>query len=284
MRIRSIKPEFWRSADTADLDMFTRLLFIGLWNYVDDNGVGEDDVHLIRSDLFPRDRNVDELSAQIRGSLSELSRRGQITRFRHLKTGRDYFHVAAWHHQKINRPTESKKPLPTSDDCQLREDSGTTHGGFTEDSLPDQGIKGTRDQGIPPYPPQAETMADRLPATRTKDGAGEARNRIANLPTCSAGAYRIAKAFSDSLPVPVESGLLSGIATQIDKCLGDDIPPPAVADGIKAWAASDSFSPTQIPNFVLKAATRTRGVGKPTIKAVGYDAAVKEILAELEVS
>ena len=40
MRIRSIKPEFWTSDDITALAVDDRLLFIGLWSYVDDNGVG----------------------------------------------------------------------------------------------------------------------------------------------------------------------------------------------------------------------------------------------------
>ncbi len=35
VRIRSIKPEFWRSDDIDALSVFERLLFIGLWSYVD---------------------------------------------------------------------------------------------------------------------------------------------------------------------------------------------------------------------------------------------------------
>lgn len=147
MRIRSIKPEFWRSADTAALDMFTRLLFIGLWNYVDDNGVGDDDVSLIRSDLFPRDPLGEELSLRIHGGLTELSRRAQITRYLDTKTGRRYLYVTNWHHQKINRPSRSNKPLPTSEDIEFTEDSVSPHGALTDDSLPDLGIKGSRDLG-----------------------------------------------------------------------------------------------------------------------------------------
>ena len=49
MRIRSIKPEFWTSDDIADLTIEDRLLFIGLWSYVDDNGVGIDKEHLVVS-------------------------------------------------------------------------------------------------------------------------------------------------------------------------------------------------------------------------------------------
>jgi hypothetical protein len=162
MRIRSVKPEYWRSADTAVLDIFTRLLFIGLWNYVDDNGVGEDDVHLIRSDLFPRDRNVDELSERIHGSLTELSTRGQILRYTHLDTGRDYFKVEAWQHQKISHPTASKKPLPTSDNIKLKEGSVNPPGILSESSGSDLGIKGSRDLG------NKGSIQPRKRASRTK--------------------------------------------------------------------------------------------------------------------
>lgn len=146
MRIRSVKPEYWRSADTAELDMFTRLLFIGLWNYVDDNGVGEDDVSLIRSDLFPREPNVDELSGIIHGALTELSSKGQITRYIDSVSGRRYIHVSSWHHQRINRPTDSTKPLPTSKYCELIEGSLSLHGAHGDDSLL-EGIKGAGNKG-----------------------------------------------------------------------------------------------------------------------------------------
>ena len=59
MRIRSIKPEFWRSPDISDLAIEDRLLFIGLWSYVDDNGVGQDRVSTICADLFADDLSRD---------------------------------------------------------------------------------------------------------------------------------------------------------------------------------------------------------------------------------
>ena len=55
MRIRSIKPEFWRSRDIANLNWDARLVFIGLWSYVDDNGVGKDIDYDIIGDLFAAD-------------------------------------------------------------------------------------------------------------------------------------------------------------------------------------------------------------------------------------
>lgn len=147
MRIRSTKPEFWRSPDTARLSYFARLLFMGLWNYVDDNGVGEYDEALIRSDLFPRDP-VDEVSVMIHGAIIELYGMAQIILFESVETGRQYLQVANWHHQKINRPTKSQKPTATSANIRLIEPSVSDPGVITEDSLPDQGIKGSREPGI----------------------------------------------------------------------------------------------------------------------------------------
>ena len=53
MRIRSIRPEFWTSEDITSLSWEQRLIYIGLWSYVDDNGVGRDNPKLIAADLFP---------------------------------------------------------------------------------------------------------------------------------------------------------------------------------------------------------------------------------------
>ncbi|EUA31270.1 bacteriophage gp78 domain protein [Mycobacterium xenopi 3993] len=40
-RIRTIKPEFWDSPDTAAADLRTRLLYIAMWNWADDYGIGD---------------------------------------------------------------------------------------------------------------------------------------------------------------------------------------------------------------------------------------------------
>lgn len=281
MRIRSIKPEFWRSSDTAALPVFTRLLFIGLWNYVDDNGVGEADENLIRSDLFPRE-DVSEVSSKIRRGLDDLSIGGQIVRYQ-AANGRRYLHVVNWtEHQKIDRPTKSKKPLPTSDEVVLVEDSSKIRREVGEGSLPDLGNEGARERGNegPPRGPELETCSAVVPMRQT----GTERV-LAKYSKLSQPARHIAKAFSDSLPAPIQSDVLGEMATQIDKCLTDGIPPEAIAAGIREWAASDSWSPTQITRFVAKATAKAgnnNGHGKATRKAMDYDAAAEALIAELE--
>lgn len=145
MRIRSIKPEFWSSEDIGALPWDVRLLFIGLWSYVADSGVGRDNEKLIVADLFPlEDDPLDTLATVSRG-LATLSDAGLITRYR-VGTKR-FLHISNWAaHQKIDKPTRSPFPPPTCEDAVFGESSRATR----ESSPPgsrDLGIKGSREQG-----------------------------------------------------------------------------------------------------------------------------------------
>lgn len=120
MRIRSIRPEFWRSDDIDALDHATRLLFIGLWSYVDDNGVGRDRVSDIAGDLFSGDlsREPRETLARVSEGLGRLLEGGLISRYE--VANRRYLHVTSWaEHQKIDKPGRARYPLPTCDDAQF---------------------------------------------------------------------------------------------------------------------------------------------------------------------
>lgn len=160
MRIRTIKPEFWRSRDIADLSIEDRLLFIGLWSYVDDNGVGRDEPQLIQCDLFPLDP-LTEGSVRVHAGLNRLADKGLIIRFTAPDGGR-YVEVASWaKHQKINRPSKPRFPQYDAENCTLTEPSVSPHDTLTEDSLPEQGT-GNREQGSnsPLLSPRGDAVAD----------------------------------------------------------------------------------------------------------------------------
>ena len=111
MRIRSIKPEFWRSRDIAKLDWDTRLVFIGLWSYVDDNGVGKDIDYDIIGDLFASDLIKDprETVARVSRALASLSEAGLI--YRYEFDGTPYLEIATWsRHQRIDKPGKPRYP------------------------------------------------------------------------------------------------------------------------------------------------------------------------------
>ena len=116
MRIRSIKPEFWSSPDIAALSDSDRLLFIGLWSYVDDHGRGRDDVALIVAALFPHDMvaNSRDTVAKVRDGLARLSEADLIIRY--TVASRTYFLVTGWgKHQRVDKPRASRIPEPTEE-------------------------------------------------------------------------------------------------------------------------------------------------------------------------
>ena len=181
MRIRTIKPEFWRSEDIAALSIEDRLLFIGLWSYVEDNGVGRDEPQLIQCDLYPLDAFT-EASLRTHGGLMRLSQQGLITRFEG-PDGRKYLQINSWDkHQKINRPSKPRFPQYNAENCTLTEGSLSPHCTLTEGSLPEQGT-GNREQGTGKHTllgPSHETEAAESASAETQTVAADAPPATAN--------------------------------------------------------------------------------------------------------
>ena len=108
-RIRTVKPEFWKSEAIARLSMQTRLTFIGLWAYVDDNGVGRDVEKLIAAELYALEADPVATLAHVAASLDELSRELRITRY--MVGGKPFLSITGWsEHQKIDRPNKPRYP------------------------------------------------------------------------------------------------------------------------------------------------------------------------------
>jgi hypothetical protein len=148
MRIRSIKPEFWRSDDIASLNWEARLFFIGLWSYVDDNGVGIDRLASIAADLFSGDleRDPPETFARVSRGLQELSEAGRISRY--TVDGKAYLEITNWSkHQRIDKP--NKPRFPRSDDISaIFRESVARVSEKLAPGTEEQGNRGTEEQGI----------------------------------------------------------------------------------------------------------------------------------------
>jgi hypothetical protein len=113
MRIRSTKPEFWRSERIADLSWDARLVLKGLESYVDDNGVGKDDVALVVADVFPRDmvRETSRTLARVSEAISELHQKGFVHRYE--SDGTRLMYLSWWESfQRIDKPTRGRFPRP----------------------------------------------------------------------------------------------------------------------------------------------------------------------------
>lgn len=182
MRIRSILPAFWESEDIAAMDWETRLVFIGLWSYVDDNGVGRDIERLIVADLFALEEDPRETLATVSRALQTLSTGGQITRY---KAGsRRYLHVVKWDtYQRIDRPGKVRYPLPTCDDVKIRETLATVSRDTRDTLAPGEGEKGRRGEGKEPSSADADAAFEAFwalcPRKVGKDAAKKAWTKAA---------------------------------------------------------------------------------------------------------
>jgi len=154
VRIRSIKPEFWRSQDVSALALEDRLLFIGLWSYVDDNGVGFDRNSVIAAELFADDleRDPRDTFARVSRGLLKLSEALLITRY--SVEGRHFLYITNWKkHQRIDKPAKDRYPLPTCANAVPRDSLATPSRGPRETLAPgtgEQGSRGTGEEGRTP--------------------------------------------------------------------------------------------------------------------------------------
>ena len=95
-RIRTLKPEFFRSRSLAECSIPARLTFMGLWTEADDHGRGVADAHVLKGALWPLN---DEISPEIvEEHLQELAAdRGSGAHIRLYEArGRRYFEIRNW--------------------------------------------------------------------------------------------------------------------------------------------------------------------------------------------
>lgn len=157
MRIRSIKPEFWRSDDIDALSIPDRLLFIGLWSYVDDNGVGLFSLKDIVGDLFAGDmlRDSNETLIRVKEGLKALFERGLIEIY--SQDGSTYLAITNWgKHQRVPNPNKPRYPRPSADSetpLYLFNESLIRPNESLRTGTGEQGNRGTEEQ-IPPIAPQ----------------------------------------------------------------------------------------------------------------------------------
>ena len=146
MRIRSIHPEFWRSEDVAAMDWETRLVFIGLWSYVDDNGVGRDNEKLIMAELFPLEDDPRATLATVSRALQTLSDGGQIERY--SVDGKALLYITAWEKwQRIDRPSKKRFEPPTCGNAVPRDTLATPSRDYFVALASGEGEKGRRGEG-----------------------------------------------------------------------------------------------------------------------------------------
>jgi hypothetical protein len=127
MRIRTVKPEFWTDEKVGELTLTSRLLFIALLNYADDEGNFKCSMKQIKIYSFPYD-DID-----IQPYLNELVQHKFMIPY--VVENTSYIHIVNFKkHQKINRPSPPMHPI-------FNEYSMSNHVLFTNSSQRKEGRK-----------------------------------------------------------------------------------------------------------------------------------------------
>lgn len=143
-RIRSIKPDFFKSRSVKKLTDREKLVWIGLWPYADDYGRLLDEPAMIAGELWAVGLNEKRMNDTLQG----LHRAGRITRYQ--VNGEGFIQVTGWEHQKISHPTDSNiPPIP------VESHSGTAPEPFVLEGIGEErkGEEGTRGSAPHPLPP-----------------------------------------------------------------------------------------------------------------------------------
>jgi hypothetical protein len=101
-----IDPEFWSDEEVGRWSFHTRLFYIAIWNFADDEGILKANSRLLKAQIFPYDEDVDidKCKEETKGKVEWYSVNGQTYGF--IRNFLKY--------QRIDRPTVSKLPKPNT--------------------------------------------------------------------------------------------------------------------------------------------------------------------------
>lgn len=123
-RMRTVKPEFFRSASMGRVPPCARLLAIAMWQEADDHGRGLASAKQLAGIAFPHDDDIG--SKQVERWISDLEREGHVELYD--IAGTRYYRVIEWRHQHINKPGDPRYPAPPT--------TRTTNGARPESDVP----------------------------------------------------------------------------------------------------------------------------------------------------
>lgn len=230
-RIRSVKPEFWKSEAIACLPIRTRLTFIGLWTYVDDNGVGRDNARLIAAELYPLEEDPRETLANVQRDLDELQRSGRIVRY--AVEGTAYLSIANWsEHQRIDKPNKARYPGPEKADPPLTSSYGDSRETVAESS---------REPRESPAPGAVELG---------NKGSGSREQRSSATPPPNGGA--LVKEHIDAMKVRPPDRVVGQTAKLVGELIAENIPENHIRAGLTALRRK-SLHPSSLPSLVNEA-------------------------------
>lgn len=110
LRIRSLKPDFFKDEDLAGLPFETRLCFAGLWVLADREGRLEDRPKRLKVEIFP----YDDVDIEKSLKLLEKPKNSSLLSFiqRYDIEGQKYIQIINWHKHQKPHHTEADSKIP----------------------------------------------------------------------------------------------------------------------------------------------------------------------------
>ena len=117
-RNRMIKPDFWSDEKVGLLNNFEKCLFIGLWNFADDEGLIKANSMYLKGSIFPYDMGTG--GSEVDKGLDRLNELELI--FRYKQNYQQYLWIIKFrNHQRIDKPQKPQNPAPSLANTKYRE-------------------------------------------------------------------------------------------------------------------------------------------------------------------
>lgn len=246
-RIRTIKPEFWVDEKVVELSPWARLLFIGMWNFADDQGYIDYSPKRIRMQIFPGD------TVDIDALIGELLDSGMVRAYE-SPIG-PVLHITNWsRHQRVDKASK-----PRFDPSALRP-YGSPPAAVREDSQPL-----AEPEATPPGVFRETSANPRESSCAEKDQEGKGREVP---PTAERAALAVIDGeLATTQPEPPTTTdalvaewlrhchkrpprrVIGHISREVKAMLAEGIDPADVRRGLAAWH-SRGLHPSTLPSVV----------------------------------
>jgi hypothetical protein len=256
-RIRTIKPEFWSSPGQRGRDPWARLLYIAMWNWADDHGVGTANPRELMGFAFPHDEDM--TLGEFRRILGEV-RRGFGVEFYEVD-GRPYYSIPTWEkHQKIDKRSGRRYPCPeegTEYDPTTPPDSHTPSDLHKHATRPAPAEHSAEPAENPPNPRRTLGAGTGEQGNRgTGDSDYVGADADAPHPDPNPTAQTLLGEWLDHCTKRPPKNVIGQAAKQIKALIGEGIDPADIRRGLAAWHTKGQH-PSTLPSFV-NAAMNTR--------------------------
>lgn len=240
-RIRTIKPEFFTSPDTAKASIEARLFYIAMWCWADDYGVGETNFNALLGFAFPEDDQRER--KEIQSLCKEVADSYDVTFYD--VDGRHFYEIPSWNeHQRTQRRAERRNPpsdhAESSPDLRIYQMQGR--------SVPTQGSSA---------PPQGESSLGTGEQGNIGTGEREQGNSEPKGSASPATAQTLVGEWIDHCNQRPPGRVIGQVSKEIKAMIDEGIPDSDLRAGLAAWH-SKNLHPSTLASVVHETRNPTK--------------------------